>query len=166
MAKDLPVVLRLAWRHYGVTPVKDQGECGACWAFAALGVIESFVKIYYGQDLDLSEEQIIACNPYGGGLRRRLGGRGLLGRARTTARCTRTAALHGLRGPPTPCTQAAAPPFARLTGWRYIANDVTQIKTAVLTGPVASAMDGAGDFDLLQRRLLRRRHPLDEPPGA
>ena len=146
VAKELPS--SFDWRtHYGVTPVKDQGQCGACWAFAALGVVESFVKIYYGPELDLSEEQIIACNPYGAGCD---GGWA----DAVYSVVNEYGAVHehcspytaGTVYPPTPCTQDEHHALARITGWRYITNNVTQIKTAILTGPVASAMDGSGDF--------------------
>ena len=39
-----------------VTPVKNQGTCGSCYTFSALGALESMIKIKRGGDLyDLSE---------------------------------------------------------------------------------------------------------------
>lgn len=55
--------LQVDWRVEGkVTPVKDQGSCGSCWAFTATALYESIVKIA-GQttDPDLSEEYVLEC---------------------------------------------------------------------------------------------------------
>ena len=41
-----------------VTPVKDQGSNGACWAFGATAAIESAFKMATGIDLDISEDNI------------------------------------------------------------------------------------------------------------
>ena len=56
------------WREQGgVTPVKDQGQCGSCWAFATVGPLESAIKIKTGQNVDLSEQWLVSCNRDGWG---------------------------------------------------------------------------------------------------
>ncbi|MBU2651983.1 MAG: T9SS type A sorting domain-containing protein [Bacteroidetes bacterium] len=52
-------------RTYGwVSPVKDQGSCGACWAFATMSSIESsWLKNGYGT-YDLSEDNLINCQEF------------------------------------------------------------------------------------------------------
>ncbi len=51
------------WRDRGaVAPAKDQKSCGSCWAFTAVGVMESKIRINGGSLLDLSEQQQISCN--------------------------------------------------------------------------------------------------------
>lgn len=46
-----------------ITPAKDQGECGSCWAFAPIGVFEALIKRETGLEVDLSEQHIISCAP-------------------------------------------------------------------------------------------------------
>lgn len=42
----------------GVTPIKNQGACGSCWAFAAYGSMESNLKYKTGVTADLSENNL------------------------------------------------------------------------------------------------------------
>lgn len=52
------------------TPARDQGNCGSCWACAALGALESIINLREGfpsLDPDLSEQYILSCLPYAGG---------------------------------------------------------------------------------------------------
>jgi len=51
------------WRDLGmVSPVKNQGNFGACWAFASTGAIESHWAIYTNSTPSLlSEQQLIDC---------------------------------------------------------------------------------------------------------
>ena len=49
-----------------VTPAKNQGSCGSCWAFASAGALEShLLKKYSAGPYDLSEQQLLRCNTYG-----------------------------------------------------------------------------------------------------
>lgn len=50
------------WRTKGVVnPVRDQGQCGSCWAFATTANAESAWALAKGQLLDLSEEYLVDC---------------------------------------------------------------------------------------------------------
>jgi C1A family cysteine protease len=51
------------WRDSGVvTPVKNQGSCGACYAFASIGNIESWMAIEGEGIFDFSENNAKECN--------------------------------------------------------------------------------------------------------
>ncbi|XP_015836749.1 uncharacterized protein LOC660428 [Tribolium castaneum] len=50
------------WRLRGVvTPVKHQGKCGTCWAFAIIGATEAQYRIHRGSFVILSEQQLVDC---------------------------------------------------------------------------------------------------------
>ncbi len=50
------------WRDTdGCTPIKSQGGCGSCWAFATVGALECAIKIVDGIDVDLSEQWLVSC---------------------------------------------------------------------------------------------------------
>jgi len=50
------------WTTKGaVTPVKDQGHCGACWSFATTANIEGAYAIASGTLLELSNQDVLSC---------------------------------------------------------------------------------------------------------
>jgi cathepsin L len=59
-----PLPDSIDWRDHGVvTPPKDQGGCGSCWAFSAAQSLESHLAIATGNLVALSPQQIVSCAP-------------------------------------------------------------------------------------------------------
>lgn len=60
---DSQLPAQFDWRTYGmVSTPKDQGSCGACWAFASTGVYESKLLMQGYSSIDISEQQQLSCN--------------------------------------------------------------------------------------------------------
>ncbi len=56
----------LDWRTKGgVSPVKNQGQCGSCWAFSAVGFLESQSLIVDMKARTYSEQQLVDCDHLG-----------------------------------------------------------------------------------------------------
>jgi hypothetical protein len=54
---DLPE--KFTWQGK-TTPIKNQGNCGSCWAFSAQATMEDVLSIW-GKKTDLSEQWLVSC---------------------------------------------------------------------------------------------------------
>ncbi len=136
------------WRTLGgVTPVKNQNPYNTCWAFAAIGDLESKVLINQVLTRDYSEHNVIACAPnffyddYGYSCM--TGANAYI----TTNYLTQLAAVletcdpYPGSCPSISCVNPSCAFSNQVTEWRLIANDVTTIKHALMDhGPVYTAM--------------------------
>eukprot|EP00771_Trimastix_marina_P003235 gnl/Trimastix_PCT/4457.p1 GENE.gnl/Trimastix_PCT/4457~~gnl/Trimastix_PCT/4457.p1 ORF type:complete len:439 (-),score=71.69 gnl/Trimastix_PCT/4457:70-1386(-) len=57
------------WRRHGVVgPIKNQAFCGSCYAFGAVGAVESHYALKTGELHSLSESQVMDCSHRAAGM--------------------------------------------------------------------------------------------------
>ena len=68
LKKSLALPAVFDWNAQGkCTPIKDQGQCGSCWAFASIGSYECALNVFQGVSTDLSEQFLVYCSADGKG---------------------------------------------------------------------------------------------------
>jgi cathepsin L len=131
------------WRDQGkLNPVKDQGQCGSCWAFAANAVQEAAQAIIRGGSVpDLSEQELVDCSSAYGNM----GCNGgwyfwawkYVQEVKGLALTSEYKYMHVDQS----CQASGKTHNAYITGFTQISNDDASLKNAVLKRPVAVAVD-------------------------
>jgi C1A family cysteine protease len=158
--RESAVVLpaRWDWREQsGVTPVKDQGQCGSCWVFANTAAVESRHKILNvgHPNMNWSEENMNSCHSFQLWDRCQ-GGNTFVALSYLTSLVMKNATQQYQKGilsekqdpyqGPNPhdsalCEDSARPfPKYRITGARWLSNDTNVMKNAIYAyGPIVTA---------------------------
>ncbi|XVF60821.1 hypothetical protein PTKIN_Ptkin08bG0078800 [Pterospermum kingtungense] len=112
------------WRKKGaVTPIKDQGQCGCCWAFSAVAAMKGVTKLTTGKLISLSEQELVDCDTKGEDQGCN-GGKGVVGTCKTNKEADHAATINGFEGVP--------------------ANTEDVLQKVVANQPISLAIDAGG----------------------
>jgi len=139
--EDLPK--SLDWREKNVvTPPKNQGGCGSCWAFSTAETLESHIAIKTGKLMKFAPQEFVSCAPnpnHCGGTGGCQGSTQWLGFKYAMAAGITTEASYPYQGQTGTCQKDKLKPVANITGYvRLPTNNYTALMNAVVNvGPIA-----------------------------
>jgi len=130
------------WTTKGaVTPVKNQGQCGSCWAFSTTGSVEGAYSIASGKLVSLSEEDLVECDHNGD---QGCNG-GLMDHAfewiEKNGICLEKDYPYSSGGGETGTCKSGCSAAVTVTGFTDVAKDEDALKSAVAKQPVSIAIE-------------------------
>jgi len=141
------------WTAQGkVTPVKNQGHCGSCWAFSSTGALESATMIATGTMVSLSEQQLVDCHV----------GNGCSGGwpynsfryAESTAMCTESEYPYTARDGSCHANSCTGLKRGAVTGYKSVAKIESDLRSAVAKGPVSITVQAGGGMSRYKSGVL------------
>jgi C1A family cysteine protease len=123
-----------------VTAVKDQGQCGSCWAFSTTGGMEGAWQIASGSLTSMSEQQLVDCSTQNSGCN---GGSMELAFnfAGTVNVATESSDPYTARDGTCKTSFTTAIPQGGVTGYKSVGQSSNDLKSALQTGPVSVAIE-------------------------
>merc|ERR1712061_231528 len=128
------------WSTKGaVTPVKDQGQCGSCWAFSTTGSMEGSYEISTGSLKSMSEQQLMDCSLLNSGCN---GGSMDLAFmfAENHVVCTEQSYPYTAVDGSCKSSCSTAIPQGGVTGYQDVQSSTQALKSAIMQQPVSVAI--------------------------
>jgi cathepsin L len=128
------------WRTKNVlTPVKNQGQCGCCWAFAATGALEPAIAMKTKTaPVSLSEQELVDCSAQecqGGYMDQ------AYSHIQQKKGICRTTNYPGYSAKRNTCARTSSSIIsANVVSWVWVADDELSLQKAVAQRPVTSAL--------------------------
>jgi len=129
------------WTTRGaVTPVKNQGQCGSCWAFSTTGGLEGAWQLASGSLTSMSEQFFVDCSKQNSGCNGGLMDQGF-SFAQSHAVATESSYPYTARDGTCKTSYSTAIPTGGVTGYTDVSNSASALKSALDGQPVSVAIE-------------------------
>jgi len=123
-----------------VTPVKNQGQCGSCWAFSSTGGTEGMWEIASGSLVSLSEQQLVDCSKQNSGCNG-----GLMDYAfsyyKGTSIASESSYPYTAKDGSCKSSYTTAIPRGGVTGYKDVSSSSSALMSAINSNPVSVAVE-------------------------
>merc|ERR1712070_1195894 len=127
------------WVEQGaVTPVKNQGQCGSCWAFSTTGSVEGAEFLATGTLNSFSEQQLVDCDKVDQGCNG-----GLMDNAfkYIESNPLQLESAYPYTGQDGSCSYIKSAGIGKVAGFTDVSPSASQLKAAIAKAPVSVAIE-------------------------